>query len=59
MRITSEAIGGDLFWKTELPPTLFNKIGLLGVFGPNFQAIREVYIPYEFVQSRLIRVKTK
>ena len=44
----TKAIAGDQLWKMEIPHTFF-LFDVLGIFGPNFKAIRQIYIPYKFV----------
>lgn len=39
IRITSEGIALDPFWKMQFP-YIFFQVGILGVFEPNFKAIR-------------------
>ena len=45
---TTKAIAGDQLGKTEIPHTVF-LFDVLGNFGPNFKAIRQIYVPYKFV----------
>ena len=58
IRVTTTAIAGDRFWKTEIPHNLFF-LDILGIFGPNFKAIRQILIPYKFIQRWHTRVKPK
>ena len=56
IRVTTKAIAGDQ--KTEIPHTVFF-VDVLGIFGRNFKAIRQVLIPYKFIQRWNTRVKPK
>ena len=56
--VTMKAIAGDQFWKTEIPHTVF-LFDVFGIFGPNFKAIRQILIPYQFVQRGTTREETK
>ena len=58
MCVTTKAISGDQFWKTEIPHTVFF-VDVLGIFGLNFKAIHQILIPYKFVQRWNTRVKPK
>ena len=44
----TKAIEGDQLWKMEIPHMVF-LFNVLGIFGRNFKAIRQIYIPYKFV----------
>ena len=56
--VTTKAIAGDQFWKTKIPYIVF-LFDILGIFGPNFKTIRQIPIPYKFIQIWNTRVKPK
>ena len=43
----------------EKQKSLRQYLDVFGIFGPNFKAIRQIPIPYQFVQRGNTRVKTK